>query len=257
MAQIDKAGFLRNRLKYIGIIAVIFSASCTLSGRIYSFFEQRLFHSWVQSSPILAPIVISVLLFLFLLLVFIIIGFLLESRAHSILQRIANRKNAEQNRKFAEKEMELAEKHKSNRVLIGRWFEKQCEAIVRLYVRTLIRELSIELQYLKHCFDTGHKRSPIGLDHLANSCRIAREISPICNLQEYPEILKTLQGDPEELAIRKLSEAIAQSFDQTYQLLVGPGNQKEACIHKVVALIEDITRHIVQIKGVATDLQKA
>lgn len=249
IAKSDHGVFFVDRLKYIGIIATIFSASGTFGSYIYRFLEMRVFHSWVKASPTVAPILISGLLFFLLLLVFITIGFLLDHRARLLIQRLSERKKSE-------REKELAEKHRKNRVRIGRWLEKQCEVLVRLYIRTLVREISIELNYLEKCSNAGRKYSPIGLDHLANSFRTARDSCPICNLHEFPEVTTALQSDPEGRAIRELSMAITQSFDKIYQLLVEAGDRKEPCLQKVHALIEDVTHHIKQTKGIATDLQR-
>ncbi len=245
----NQSGSLKSRLKIIGIIAAIFSVCSASSSQIYKFFEQKVFPSWVKSSPILAPIAITVLLFLILLVVFTIVGFLIDRRALAAFQRISEKKKAE-------KERDLAEKRRKNRTAAGRWLEKQCELLVRFCVCRFVNELNIELQYLQKITDEKRECSTVGLNHLAELCRLARDYSPICNLQEHPRVLAALQGNAEEQAIRELCIIITQSFDKTYQLLVKAGDQKLLCIHKVDVLREDVTDHIIQLKRIATDLQK-
>jgi hypothetical protein len=249
MDRTNQVGLPSNRLKFIGLIATISSACCTFSIQVYKFLEQRVFLSWIKSSPTFAPIAIMVLLFFLLLLVFTVIGLLLDRRARSAIQRFSERRNAEREKK-------LAENQRRNKAAIGRWFEQQCEVLVRLYVRTLIGELNIEIKYIRQCYDGKREYSADHLDHLAYLCRLAMESSPICNLQGHPRVVAALQGTSEAQVIRELIANITQAFDKTYQLLVEVGDQKEACLHKVSALIEDVIGHIGQLKRFATDLQK-
>lgn len=212
------------RWRYIVAAGTIVGVFTSLHGGLYDRFRDTYFPSMKSTYPVLTAVVSSLIISVLGLAVIVLVGILW---------------------------MRLEERRKRREIdSVREWFNQEMNSLIE-GMRTIVRELIIELDHHSKCRRQKKRYNWSRWDRLVDICDLVRGSSGLCNVGCNEEIEEYIECYAELSGVKGQRESIIQGFDRLYRFLSNRAAEDIVDIHRAGVVIEDVRdTHIGQLRRV-------
>ncbi len=214
------------RWKYIAESATLIGVFASLHGGFYDLFRDTFFPNMKLTSPVFTALLSSLIICVLAFIIINLLGFLW---LRSDRRRRQNQINAAQ-----------------------QWFNQEAARLTE-GMKTLVRELQIELANHINCEENNKSYNWSGWGRLVEICELVKGSSGLYNIGSSEKVEKYLDLYPELWCLKEQRESIIQGLDRVYRFLSNSSARDIFELHKAVVSIEDVhITHIGQIQRICS-----